>query len=125
MGPIVGALAAGLLYEFVFDERRVGAQTGAEKLQQVEQVEKLQQMEQVEKLQQVEKAGKLQQVEQVEMKNEVRDYSNINAHNVERPVDVRHTNNDGPVDVRLTNNDGPVDVIRKSNGFADDTEIQL
>ena len=116
MGPIVGALAAGLLYEFVFDERRVGAQTGAEKLQQVEQVEKLQQ---------VEKAGKLQQVEQVEMKNEVRDYSNINAHNVERPVDVRHTNNDGPVDVRLTNNDGPVDVIRKSNGFADDTEIQL
>ena len=75
MGPIVGALAAGLLYEFVFDERRVGAQTGAEKLQQVEQVE---------------------------MTNDVRDHSDIDA-----------------------NNDGPVDVSKKSNGFADDTKIQL
>ena len=87
MGPIVGALAAGLLYEFVFDERRVGAQTGAEKLQQVEQVE---------------------------MTNEVREHSDIDNNNVERPVDVRGTNNDGPVDVN-----------RKSNGFADDTKIQL
>ena len=87
MGPIVGALAAGLLYEFVFDERRVGAQTGAEKLQQVEQVE---------------------------MTNEVRDHSDIDANNVERPVDVRGTNSDGPVDVS-----------RKSNGFTDDTKIQL
>ena len=77
MGPIVGALAAGLLYEFVFDQRRLLVGTQGEE-PQLEAVE----------------------VKEIALSHNKNGTADVGHNNNNGTADVSHNNN-GTADVRV------------------------